>query len=114
MPRLTHSVPKYRKHKASGQAVVTLDGQDFYLGPYDSRPSRQEYDRLVGEWQQNGRRLSQDGQHHTLTIAELLNAYRKFAAGYYVKHGQLALKSLHVLDYLILEPPPRRAAFGEG
>ncbi|HUG71773.1 MAG TPA: site-specific integrase [Pirellulaceae bacterium] len=88
MPRLTQSVPKYRKHKASGQAIVTLDGQDFYLGPYDSRPSWREYDRLVGEWQQNGRRLPQVGQHSTLTMAELMNAYRMFAAGYYVKHGQ--------------------------
>ena len=88
MPRLTNSVPKYRHHKASGQAIVTLDGQDFYLGPHDSRPSRREYDRIVGEWQQNGRRLPQTGQHHTLTMAMLMNAYRKFAAGYYVKNGQ--------------------------
>ncbi len=88
MPRLTNSVPKYRHHKASGQAIVTLDGQDFYLGAYDSRPSRREYDRLVGEWQQNGRRLPQTGQHNTLTMAILMNAYRTFAAGYYVKHGR--------------------------
>jgi hypothetical protein len=27
------SFPKYRKHKASGQAVVTLAGRDHYLGP---------------------------------------------------------------------------------
>jgi hypothetical protein len=26
-----NSAPKYRHHKASGQAVVTLGGQDFYL-----------------------------------------------------------------------------------
>ncbi len=57
MPRLTKSVPKYRKHKASGQAVVTLDGKDFYLGPHNTDVSRREYDRLVGEWQLNGRRL---------------------------------------------------------
>jgi len=32
MPRLmTDRIPKYRKHKASGQAVVTLDGKDHYL-----------------------------------------------------------------------------------
>ena len=33
MPRLNQSLPRYRKHKASGQAVVHLSGQDFYLGP---------------------------------------------------------------------------------
>ena len=47
MPRRSRSLPKYRKHKASGQAVVTLDGMDFYLGPYNSRASLREYDRLV-------------------------------------------------------------------
>ena len=31
MPLLSHSTPKYRHHKASGQAIVTLDGRDFYL-----------------------------------------------------------------------------------
>ena len=28
------SFPKYRKHRASGQAIVTLAGIDHYLGPY--------------------------------------------------------------------------------
>jgi hypothetical protein len=32
MPRLTESVPKYRKHKSSGQAFVELNGQRHYLG----------------------------------------------------------------------------------
>ena len=26
--------PSYRLHKPSGQAVVTLDGRDHYLGPW--------------------------------------------------------------------------------
>ena len=39
MPRLTKSLPKYRKHRASGQAVVTLDGKDHYLGPVRSKNS---------------------------------------------------------------------------
>ena len=30
MPRLTSSSPKYRRHKSSGQAIVTLNGRDFY------------------------------------------------------------------------------------
>lgn len=29
MPRLKNSTPKYRHHKAIGQAISTLDGQDF-------------------------------------------------------------------------------------
>ena len=50
MPKLVDSVPKYRLHRASGQAVVTIQGRDFYLGPWKSKASRVEYDRLIGEW----------------------------------------------------------------
>ena len=48
--------PSYRLHKPSGQAVVTLDGHDVYLGKHDTPQSRQEYDRLVAEWLANSRR----------------------------------------------------------
>ena len=86
MPRLTNDRPKYRHHKSTGRAVVTIDGRDFYLGPFGSRPSRREYDRLVGEWLQNGRSLPVDP--FTVTVAQVVNAYQKFAKAYYVKHGE--------------------------
>ncbi len=31
MPRLTKTLPTYRKHKQSGQAIVTLNGRDHLL-----------------------------------------------------------------------------------
>jgi hypothetical protein len=31
MPKLVNSSPKYRHHRPSGQAVVTLNGVDHYL-----------------------------------------------------------------------------------
>src|SRR4051812_32704667 len=37
MPKLIHSTPRYRRHKASGQAIVTIQGQDRYLGPWKSK-----------------------------------------------------------------------------
>ena len=40
MPRTTDHVPKYSRHKGSGQAVVTIRGRDQYLGPYGSKASR--------------------------------------------------------------------------
>ena len=55
MPKLTNARPKYRKHRPSGQAVVTLDGRDHYLGPHGSEASLAAYDRLTGEWLANGR-----------------------------------------------------------
>ena len=48
MPRLINRNPSYRKHKATGQAIVTIDGKDYYLGPWKTRASKVEYDRLVG------------------------------------------------------------------
>ena len=55
MPTLVNEVPKYRKHRASGQAVVTLAGKTKYLGPHGTRASHLEYDRLIGEWLAAGR-----------------------------------------------------------
>ncbi len=49
-------IPTYRHHRPSRQAVVTLGGKDFYLGPYNSPESRAQYDRLIAEWLVNGRR----------------------------------------------------------
>lgn len=83
MPRLIRSTPSYRKHKASGQAIVSLSGQDHYLGPWRSKASRVEYDRLIGEWLANGRRPLKANPADDVTIVELAAAYLDFATGYY-------------------------------
>jgi hypothetical protein len=44
MPKLNSRLPKHSKHRASGQAVVTLNERDFYLGPYGSVESKEKYD----------------------------------------------------------------------
>ena len=88
MPRTNSSfVPKYRKHRASGQAVVTLSGVDHYLGPHGTQTSKREYDRLIAEWLQLGRQLPapEDG---SLTVIELAARYWKFAKNYYRKDGR--------------------------
>lgn len=82
MPKLNSCrVPSYRKHKATGQAVVTLSGKDHYLGHHGTAASRAEYDRLVAEWVSRGRQLG--GQEEGLTVNELILAYWRFAKGYY-------------------------------
>ncbi len=84
MPRLTQKVPSYRLHKASGLAVVTLDGRDFYLGPHGTDASRAEYERLVGEWLTNGRRLPpSSGGPANITMNEMLAAFLRHAQTYY-------------------------------
>jgi len=84
MPRSPDYTPKYRKHKQSGQAIVTLSGRDFLLGPHGTKASRLEYDRLVSEWIANGRQLRPETD---ITVVEVVNAYRRFAERYYRKNG---------------------------
>jgi hypothetical protein len=43
MPRLKNKPPDYCLHKASGQAVVKLDGRSHYLGIYGSPESQAAY-----------------------------------------------------------------------
>ena len=87
MPKLSNSVPKYRNHRGSGQAVVTLSGRDFYLGPHNTRVSKREYDRLTGEWLANSRNLP-SGPANDLMVAELLLRYWQHAQDYYRKNGE--------------------------
>lgn len=88
MPKLKeNAIPSYRLHKQSGQAIVTLSGKDFLLGPHGSDLSRLEYNRLTAEWVANGRQLH--GPHATLqlTVNELILAYWRHAKAYYQKDG---------------------------
>jgi integrase len=89
MPRHP-SVPSYRLHKQSGQAVVTLnDGlggrRDVLLGEYGTTESRAEYARVIAEWEANGRRLPSAGGARApdISINELLLSYVQFCEGYY-------------------------------
>jgi hypothetical protein len=84
MPRLVHCNPKYSKHRASGQAVVTLHGHDVYLGRHGTAASRREFDRVVAEWLANGRR-SPYAKADDLSVVELIAAYWRHARDYYAR-----------------------------
>ena len=49
MPRNSR-IPSYRLHKPSGQAVVTINGRNIYLGSFNSPDSQSRYKRVVAEW----------------------------------------------------------------
>ena len=98
MPKLaTPRVPSYRRHKPTGQAVVTINGRDIYLGKWNSAASKDEYDRLIAEFLANGRRLQSDAG---TTVVEVLNAYRKFAENYYRKDGRVTSEYGCILESL--------------
>jgi hypothetical protein len=90
MPNASASrIPGYRRHRPTGQAVVTLNGKDFYLGRWNTMASRERYDRLIAEWTANRRQLAGtlvDGPK--LIIAQFVAQYDRFARSYYVRAGK--------------------------
>ncbi len=72
-------IAPYRRHKASWQAVVTLNGKDHYLGRYNSAASREAYNRIIQEWLTAGRRLLKPDA--SLTVNELILAYWRMVEG---------------------------------
>ena len=85
----SHRVPSYRKHKQSGQAVVTLtDGiggrRDVLLGKYGTAGSRAEYARVVAEWEAAGHRFKvPGGETGSLSINEVMLAFIRHAEQHY-------------------------------
>jgi integrase len=89
MPRRNH-IPSYRLHKQSGQAVVTLtDGlggrRDLLLGKHGTAESRQEYARVIAEWEAGGRKgpASRRDAPEGPTVNEVLLAFYRHAEQHY-------------------------------
>jgi integrase len=102
-------LPSYRRHKASGMAVVTLNGRDVYLGPHGTQASKTEYDRVIAEWLANGRcHPASSSTQRGITIAELILVYWKYAEGYYVKNG----KPTSEMSLIKLAMRPLRKLYG--
>lgn len=92
MPRLGNRVPQYRRHKQSGQAIVTINGRDYLLGSYGTSASKLDYDRLITEWLSSGRSTAFGVPEHVISIVELIVAYLEYAKGYYgdLQRGEFA------------------------
>ncbi len=76
------TAPTYRRHRRSGQAVVSFNGRDVYLGPHGSPESVEKYDQLVARWLAGGRQLKQDP-----VVGELILKYWQHCQQYHVKEG---------------------------
>lgn len=73
MPRPKKTAPSYRYH-ISGQAVVTFNQKNFYLGPYDSPESLSRYHSLVAQYVRSGGQTPSRDQHLStteITVADL-------------------------------------------
>src|SRR5271157_4805859 len=81
--------PSYRLHKASGQAVVTIDRKDRYLGVHGTAESRLRYERLITAWLQGEPVPARESESSSdITVAEVCIQYLRWAEGYYVKDGK--------------------------
>ncbi len=88
MPKLKHKLPNYSLHKASGQAVVKIDGRSHYLGKYGSPQSHAAYRKVTAEWAANNGPIPTPEKapaeiQADLRVSELLVAYLDLAEGYY-------------------------------
>lgn len=86
-------IPSYRHHKASGQAVVVLDGKSFYLGRWNTSHSHAQYEQVIAEWLAKGRRLGPVDEHQSdpsipgdpneFRVNELIMAFFEHAKKHY-------------------------------
>lgn len=95
--------PSYRLHKPTGQAVVTLNGHDVYLGKHDTAASQKAYDRVIAEWLAAGRqspvqvrKSAPDDPSSGITVAQLVNRFRTHAETYYRRADGTPTSELNV------------------
>ena len=105
-PHRSTELPSYRLHRASGQAVVTLSGQDFYLGVHGTAESSARYRRLIREYVNAGFRMPSREEREGYPVARLCDEYLTFAERAYrrrdgtptgtVENVRLAMRHLFV------------------
>jgi integrase len=112
--------PAYCHHKPSGRAFVKIDGKFTYLGDYGTQASRDEYDRVIGEWIARGRQPAQPTEaspEASATVAVVISAFWAHARTYYVSpdgtpSGELENFRLALRPLRRLYGPTPAAAFG--
>jgi hypothetical protein len=124
MTRPQKLVPAYRKHNASGQAIVEINGRRHYLGPHGTKTSKIEYDRLIAEWLASGRSPAFGTPAHEISVVELVAGYLAYAKAYYgaskrgtyanLKRGVAPLKKLYGHTPAAEFGPPQFKAIRQG
>ncbi len=123
VPRLSHTPPKYRRHKSTGQAIVEFDGRRHYLGPYGSPKSRRRYQETLDLWCRRGLPADEENEPTdeevaatvtaeslrqkrkaglTVSLDELILVYWRHARAYYRKHGKVTREAELIVEVTTL------------
>jgi integrase len=102
-------IPKLGLH-ATGQAVVRIDGKDYYCGKFNSPEAWELYTRLISEWMHRkkfatsqSKEIPPSDDFNSITIDELILRYFTYSEKYYANSPgeldkiRLALKPLRTL-----------------
>jgi len=124
MPRLLNQPPKYRLHKPTGQAVVSIFRRQVYLGKHGSPESHQRYEQEIANWRRSLARMSTDRNNgaagdspvapaidvktlrerreagQPISLNELILVYLKHARQYYRKNGQETREAGQITEVL--------------
>lgn len=94
--------PSYRLHKASGRAVVTLNGRDHYLGLHGSKESKAAYKKLLAEWKSTSRSTTFGLSINGITVAMLAADYLDHCQSHYPgdKHNSETNQTRLAIKYL--------------
>ena len=78
--------PKYRLHKASGNAVVSINGKTHYLGKHGSRESFEKYESLIAS--RHSKKQFAMSVPKVPLVAHVMAKYLTYIKGHYVKNGE--------------------------
>jgi hypothetical protein len=87
------NLPGSLKHKTTGQAFCVIHGRFFYLGKYGSKAIREEYERIIGKYLANGKKMPPTRNCTEITIEELAIKYLEHAEKYYAKNVRLSMSA---------------------
>lgn len=106
-------IPKLCRHKASGRAVVCIDGKDHYCGKFGSPEAWKRYTQLISEWMHRkkfvptqSKQIPPSDDFNTLSIDELILRYFTYSEKYYAN-------STGELDKIRLALKPLRDLYGK-
>ncbi|OHB58665.1 MAG: hypothetical protein A2Y12_14130 [Planctomycetes bacterium GWF2_42_9] len=89
--------PKLRRHKATGQAYVVLNGRAIYLGVYGTEETTENYHKSIAEWLSCGKQVAAQGDN--IKLNEILARFWVHAESYYRSPDGTPTSELDSLRY---------------